>query len=141
LNLVDQVREEIRLMAELKDRQHQFGDVSEPVLEPLEKLADHFDATGNYERRRDVLVHLVQLKEVSGIRAVLPAYFLPELQSIFGEEHMEVSASLTELGRTFLLLGDDPHANEFLERALRIDEKEFGFDDPHLAKTLVLLGS
>ncbi|WP_157792815.1 tetratricopeptide repeat protein, partial [Rhodococcus opacus] len=59
----------------------------------------------------------------------------------FSPNHREVAPLLTRLGIAWLKLGNPANAQEPLERALTIQEREYGPNHPEVAATLHDLGN
>ncbi|CAJ1388182.1 unnamed protein product, partial [Effrenium voratum] len=66
---------------------------------------------------------------------------LSELQTRYGEEHAVVGAALHNLGVAYGLCGNALKEREHLEKALEIQEREFGPDHCDVATTLSNLGN
>ena len=61
-------------------------------------------------------------------------------RGIYGEEHGDVAACLSNLGQVYSSLGEYNQAKELYERALTIEKKVFGEEHDHVATSLNNLG-
>ena len=63
------------------------------------------------------------------------------LEGFYGQDHVDVAKTLTNLGNAEGALGDASRKKELLDRALKILESFFRQDHPEVAITLANLGA